>query len=177
MRSALRSPWAILFLATGCGHDQPALTARWSGADSGRLVAPAVATWCQERRLLEISAVADDSGLAVVAYPGPNGMVGTFPLFDPLTDSTRRPGAAVAARWPKVDLVLGYRSIDGVAHLAAGEGTISGSIQGRLLRAGSTAETLSMDIQFPAVHIDSSAGTCPPDSASAARPPGSSGIP
>ena len=177
MKRAACGLLAILAPAIGCKPAQPALTASWSGSDSGRLVAPAVATWCQERRLLEISAVADDSGLAVIAYPGPNGMLGTFPLFDPLTDSTRRPSAAVAVRWPKVDMVLGYRSIDGVAHLTGGAGTISGSIQGRLLLAGSSAETLSMDIQFPALLIDSSVTGCPPDSAGPARPPGSSGIP
>jgi len=172
-----RSLWIALILATGCSHERPALIARWAGADSGRLVAPVVATWCQERRLLEITAVADDSGLGLVVYPGPNGLVGTIPLFDPLTDSIRRPSAAVAVRWPKVDMILGYRSIDGVAHLTGGAGTISGSIQGRLLLAGSAADTLSMDIQILALPVDSSAGSCPPDSAGTARPPGSPGVP
>ncbi len=178
MRYSPCGPWVLLLLASGCGHDTPALTATWSGADSGRLVVPAVATWCRERRLLEISAVKDDSGLALIVYPGPHGTAGTFPLFDPLTDSTRRPSAAVAARWPKVDVVLGYRSIDGVAHLAGAPGTISGSVQARLLRSGSTgAESLSMRIEFPALPIDTSTGSCPPDTGRAARSADSSRVP
>jgi hypothetical protein len=174
---ALRAIPAAVLLAAGCGPARPALTAIWAGADTGRLVAPAVARWCPAQRLLEISAVHGDSGVAIVAYPGPNGFAGTLPLFDPLKDSTRRPSAAVAARMVALDMVIGYRSVDGVAHLAREGGSISGSIQGRLIPTGRSRDTLSVSIDVPELALDSSAGSCPPDSDRVSRPAGSPGVP
>jgi len=164
-------------LAAACGPARPSLTAVWAGADTGRLVAPAVARWCPARRLLEISAVHGDSGLAIVAYPGPNGFAGTFPLYDPLRDSTRRPSAAVATRWTRLDVVVGFRSIAGVAHLTRADGAVSGSVQAQLLPTVAGGETLSVSIDVPALALDSSPGSCPPDSDRVSRPAGSPGVP
>ncbi|HVK01367.1 MAG TPA: hypothetical protein VM365_10885, partial [Gemmatimonadales bacterium] len=62
-------------LATACSRERPAdspgatLEARWVGSDSGKIVAPAVAEWCDSLRLLEVSAVHGDTGIALVLYP------------------------------------------------------------------------------------------------------------
>ena len=168
---------ALLVLVAACERARPAVTVTWTGADTGRLVAPAVAHWCPDRRLLEITAVQGDSGVALVAYPAANWSSGTFPLFDPLTDSVRRPSAAVAVRWPVLDLIVGYRSIDGLAHLARSRGRISGSVVARLLRSGSSVDTLTVELRLPPLTIDSSAAGCPPDSGRVSRGPDSPGIP
>lgn len=167
----------MLVLVAACERAHPAVITTWTGADTGRLVAPAVAHWCPERRLLEITAVQGDSGVALVAYPNANWGSGTFPLFDPLTDSVRRPSAALAVRWPMLDLIVGYRSVGGLARLTRSPGRIAGTVEARLLRSGSSVDTLSVKIQLPPLTLDSSAAGCPPDSGGVSRGPGPSGIP
>jgi hypothetical protein len=168
---------AVLVLVAACERARPAVVATWTGADTGRLAAPAVAHWCPDRRLLEITAVQGDSGVALVAYPNANWGSGTFPLFDPLTDTVRRPSAAVAIRWPMLDQIVGYRSVDGLARLTRTQGRISGTVQARLLRSGSSVDTLSVELQLPLLTLDSSVAGCPPDSGSVSRGPRTPGIP
>lgn len=175
-RASWRIP-AVLVVMTGCGRGHPAVTASWTGADTGALVASAVATWCPGQRLLEITAIRGDSGLSLVAYPAASWSAGIFPLFDPLTDSTRRPSAAMAVRWVTLDQVVGYRSVGGVARLARVNGTVSGTVSGRMLRSGSVSNTLAVELHFPAVPLDSAVGSCPPDSGHVAPPPGAAGVP
>jgi hypothetical protein len=113
----LREPAAVLgrLLAAGlvgamaCASDEPAdhsagsLHVEWTGADTGKLSAPAVAQWCDSLALLEIRAIQGDTGVALLVYPGDSGAdsvrPGTYPVVPPKRAAGARPASAIAMRW------------------------------------------------------------------------------
>jgi hypothetical protein len=107
-------PWSV-----GCEKVArgPRLNAAWTGSDTGRISAPAAASWCPVAGRLEVKAVKGDMGFGLVLYPVSDLVAGTYPAFDPGADSVRRPGAAGAARWFTNHDVVGYQSDSGSVEL------------------------------------------------------------
>ena len=103
----------------------------WTGADTGRLEAPAVARWCSNDTLLEIVAEVGDSGVAVTLFPPDTVKSGVYPVGKP-TSSRSRPSARLGLRWFGETLIEGYHSLSGVVTVDSG-GAIDGTIDATLL--------------------------------------------
>lgn len=114
----------LLALSVGCrdedatGPGRIALT--WTGADTGELRVPALARWCANDSLVEITGAIGDSGVAVALLPRDSAATpGDFPVGMPLP--TRfRPSARVALRWVGETLTEGYYGLNGTVTVDSG---------------------------------------------------------
>jgi hypothetical protein len=142
----LREPLATLArLALGggavlaaCAREEPAqpegatLEVRWVGSDTGELVAPAVAEWCDSLRLLELRAMHGDTGIAFALYPADSLTPGDYPVVAPERGDSARPAAAVALRYFAETSIRGFRGDSGSVRLAAsgpGAGTFTAQLR------------------------------------------------
>jgi hypothetical protein len=125
----------VLSLLAACGkwESQPApagwLEARWTGADSGKISAPAAAEWCAERLLLEIRAIHGDTGVAVGVYSMDSIAADSYRVVEPTRADSAPPSARVALRLFSATAVKGYQGDSGTVVL---EGSGSGQVSGRL---------------------------------------------
>lgn len=103
------------------------LEARWTGADSGRLAAPASAEWCSRRGLLEVRAIQGDTGLALVLYPLDTIEADTYRVVKPEGADSLAPSAAVALRVFGSNAIHGYQGDSGTVVL---ERSSSGELSG-----------------------------------------------
>jgi hypothetical protein len=126
------------------------LEVEWTGADTGKLSAPAVAEWCEGLRLVEVRAVHGDTGIALLIYPagsrgrsdsaarGDSITPGNYRVISPSRADSRRPSAAVALRWFAETSIQGFRGDSGMVVLeATGPGMSAGRFFAYL---GSTTE-------------------------------------
>jgi hypothetical protein len=127
--------WSWLAAATfGChpgsaGPPEGHLSVRWTGPDTVAFSSRAVAEWCASLHLLEIRAVAGDTGMGIVLYPADTISPGVFPVRRPdVADTTRPPTAAVALRWFSKTTIMGYQGDTGRVTV---ERTPDGSLAGR----------------------------------------------
>ncbi len=93
--------------ALACSHGGPddsgtgTLEVEWTGADTGKLSAPAVAEWCEGLRLVEVRAVHGDTGIALLLYPsGPRGRSDSAARGDSITPGSYR---VISPRGPTRD--------------------------------------------------------------------------
>lgn len=156
---------------------QGQLSASWRGGDSGQLAAPATASWCATGGLLEIMAIAGDSGVAVLVYPTDGVRSGTFTVVDPLRQPVHAGGAALAARWPAAENIIGWRGVSGTVHLKVDGGSLAGDMEGMMLRPGPPSESLTFKGTFAALRADSGPAACPPDSGGRHLPRDSATLP
>ncbi|MEP6474417.1 MAG: hypothetical protein ABJC74_11875 [Gemmatimonadota bacterium] len=152
----------------GSGGDGK-LSASWKGRSNGSsatgaLNTGATANWCGAGKLLEIMAISGDTGVAVLLYPTDGVKSGTFAMIDPLREPVHAGVAAVAARWPDGEQIVGFRGVSGSATLTVVQGRISGTITGTMVRPGIQPESLAFTGNFSALQADSGTGACPPDS-------------
>ena len=141
--------------ALACSTREPAdsrtgsLDVEWIGADTGKLSAPAVAEWCDGLKLLELSAIHGDTGIALALYPSGSGgradsaarpgaiprsgpvarpdsatpgdsvAPGDYPVVTPERADSSRPAAAVALRWFEETSIRGFRGDSGTVVLEA----------------------------------------------------------
>ena len=136
----MREPVAALgrLLAAGlvgalaCASDEPAdppagsLHVEWTGADTGKLSAPAVAEWCDSLALLEIRAIHGDTGIALLIYPSDSGAdsvrPGTYAVVTPKRAAGARPASAIAMRWFAETSIRGFSGDSGTVLLQAAGG-------------------------------------------------------
>jgi hypothetical protein len=123
----------LLALGAACRRDStepsgPRLTVRWTGQDTVEFSARAVGEWCDSLRLLEIRAVAGDTGVGIALYPPDTLEAGAYPVRPPdVADTTRLPAAAVALRWFTQTAVMGYQGDSGGLTLERRpDGTLAG---------------------------------------------------
>jgi hypothetical protein len=128
----------VLSLMVACGEwesqaSQPGrLEARWTGADSGKISAPATAEWCAERLLLEIRAIQGDTGVAMALYPVDTVVSDSYPVVEPTRADSAPPSASVALRLFSQTAIKGYRGDSGTVLLKrSGSGQLSGSLAAR----------------------------------------------
>ena len=172
----------FVFGAAGCtGKAEaprgPRVSVRWTGADTASFSARAVAEWCAPRHLLEIRAVAGDTGVGIALYPPDTVDAGRYPIRRPdVADTILPPSAAVALRWFSQTTVMGYQGDSGSVILERRpDGTLGGQftagarplVTGRRLHASGTLDGLRV-VAAPS----DCAGRPPADSAKAAQPNG-----
>ena len=121
-RSLLALALAAVF-AAGCERAPeekqagPLLEARWSGADSGKIAAHAVAEWCESLRMLEILAVRGDTGVALALYAKSTFGAGTYPVLPPTRADSSPPAASVALRWFAETSIRGFQGDSGTVEV------------------------------------------------------------
>ena len=166
---------ALAVTVAGCSGEEPAaprggtLEAQWVGGDTGKLVAPAVAEWCDSLRMLELRAVHGDTGIALVLFPADSVVPGDYRMVNPdraRADSSR-PSAAVALRYFAETSIRGFRGDSGSVTLATtGPGGRSGRFSARL-RSATEGTRLSVTGSFQGVTV----ATAPPGCAGVAEDP------
>jgi hypothetical protein len=131
---------------------------RWTGADTGRLRAPAVARWCANDSVIEISGALGDSGVAVALLLSDSVSAGVFPVEMPLARRSR-PGARVALRWSGVTLIEGYYSLSGIVSVDSGA-EMNGSLEATLTNVNDRGQ-ITLDGAFRDLSLQpGSAETC-----------------
>ncbi len=128
--------WGLLGavgLAAGCRGRQgetpsgARLEARWTGADTSAFRAPATAEWCDSLDLLEIRAIAGDTGIGIALYPREGIASGVYPVRSPEAADSVPPSGAVGLRWFSETSVQGYQGDSGQIALTRGaDGALSG---------------------------------------------------
>ena len=106
----------------GADPDGPRLEVRWSGQDSARVAAEATAEWCESLRLLEVRAVAGDTGVALALYPSAAFGPGRYGVRPPLSADSTPPGAALGLRWFAETSIRGFQGDSGVVLVEAEPG-------------------------------------------------------
>jgi hypothetical protein len=106
----------------------PRVSVRWTGADTASFSASAVAEWCASLHLLEIRAVAGDTGVGIALYPPDTIDAGRYPIRRPdVADTALPPSAALALRWFSRTTVMGFQGDSGSLMLERRpDGTLGG---------------------------------------------------
>ena len=92
----------------------------------------AVAGWCAERQVLQISLVQGDTGIALALYPGNALAAGVYPVVEPVRAESMPPAAGVAVRWLAQTTVQGFQGDSGRINLErSGTGLLSGEVHAR----------------------------------------------
>jgi hypothetical protein len=139
------------------------MSARWEGSRDGDFTAPASASWCQARRMLEVRSIRGDTGIAMALHPRRSLAAGSYRIVEPAKAESVPPAAAVAVRWLGKNLVQGFRSDSGQLEL---ERSSTGQLSGRLhARARSVVDTerIVLTASFQNVTPDSAVGCTAPD--------------
>jgi hypothetical protein len=122
----------VLGLAAGCrprgvGETGGRLEVRWTGASTAAFAAPASAEWCDSLNLLEIRAIAGDTGVGLAVYHQGGIAPGTYRVFKPELAGTMPSAAAVGLRWYSRTAVQGFQGTSGELSLRrAPDGTLAG---------------------------------------------------
>ena len=181
-------------LACSCGEPAASptgsLEVEWIGSDTGKLSAPAVAEWCDGRKLLELRAIHGDTGIALVLYPSGSGTradsaarigsvprtgavaktdsvapgdsvtPGNYPVIAPERADSIRPSAAIALRWFAETSIRGFRGDSGRVVL---ETTGSGTSAGRFsahLRSAAEGSRLTVTGSFQGLSVTTAPKSC-----------------
>src|SRR5262249_19054339 len=126
---------ALLVALGACTQHGGRLEMSWTGADTGRLVAPATAEWCAAGKYVRVEALRGDTGVAVVVFPVDTALSGRYALSLTHAESAR-PSGVVAFRWFDAMAVAGFRSDSGSMTLHRdAEGSLLGELRanGRLV--------------------------------------------
>jgi hypothetical protein len=116
--------------------DGPRLEVQWTGADTGRMAGPATAEWCGVLRVLQISGVAGDTGVAIALYPRDSIRPDSYPVVRPERADSAPPASALALRYFAQTAVKGYQGDSGRVLLeVSADGRLSGRLSGALKSA------------------------------------------
>ncbi len=160
--------WSGLFAAIACSSNEPAdrrgtLTVEWTGADTGKLSAPAIAQWCDSLRLLELRAIRGDTGMAIALYPSDSIKPGDYKINRPERAPTKRPSSGLALRWFAETTIRGFRGDSGSVTLQglAPDGA-SGRFSG-MLRSSSDGSRIKVTGSFEGVSVERDGDGCVAD--------------
>ncbi len=182
--------------ALACSSGEPAgsrtgsLDVEWTGADTGKLSAPAVAEWCDGLKVLELRAIQGDTGIALVLFPAdsvppadsavrtgfgaqrdsaarrdsvvPADSVtpGGYRVVPPERADSSRPSAAVALRWFAETSIRGFRGDSGTVAL---EATGPGASAGRFsayLKSATEGSRLTVTGSFKGLTVTPAPKSC-----------------
>lgn len=154
---------ALLGAIIGCRDEDPTgpgrISVSWTGADTGQLRVPALARWCANDSLVEITGAIGDSAVAFAMLPRDTTVApGDFPVGMPLPARTR-PSARVALRWVGETFIEGYYGLHGTVTIDSGS-SLSGSVQATLRSVNDGGE-ISLNGNFTQVKVQAgSAESC-----------------
>jgi hypothetical protein len=128
-----------LFLLGGACARTPSSTSgkahlqmQWNGSTSGSIEGPASAGWCPDRRVLQISLIQGDTGVALALYPDQELGNGVYRVVDPVRAESVPPAAGVAVRWLARTIVQGFQGDSGRVNLErSATGRLSGQVHAR----------------------------------------------
>jgi hypothetical protein len=121
------------------------LDVSWTGREPGSMSAPATASWCTSRHLLEVRGIQGDTGLALALYPADTLTAGVYRVVDPTRAESLPPAASVALRWLTPKVVQGFRGEGGTVRLERSRlGQVSGEVSAR---ARSVVDTQRLTIR------------------------------
>ena len=155
-----------LALATACSKGKPAtppggtLEVQWIGSDTGKLVAPVTAEWCDSLRMLELRAVQGDTGIALVLYPADSLAAGPYRMLPPERAKATRPSAALALRWFAETSIRGFRAEDGSVTVAATGPAAGGGSFSAGLRSATEGSRLRVTGSFRGITVRPAAPDC-----------------
>lgn len=139
-RTLRRRALVAIGLAAGCRAGEVGeggggrLQARWTGADTAAVAAPATAEWCDSLRMLEVRAIAADTGVALAIYPQGGIAPGTYPVRPPETARGAPPSVAIALRWYSRTAVMGFQGSSGELSLRrAADGSLAGGFTAKAM--------------------------------------------
>ena len=125
----------VLWLAAGCtggspraAHGREWLEVRWTGSDTAAFSAPASAEQCDTLELVQIRAIAGDTGIGLAIYRRGGIERGSYPILRPEVAETTPTSAAVGLRWFSRTAVQGFQADSGQLEL---DTAISGHLSGR----------------------------------------------
>ena len=132
----------------------------WTGSDTGKLSASAVAEWCDSLEIMELRAIHGDTGIALVLYPADSLTPGKYPVMAPERADSSRPSAAVALRWFAETSIRGFRGDSGTVMLeATGRGTSAGRFSA-YLRSATEGSRLMVTGTFEGLNVTPAAEGC-----------------
>lgn len=149
------------------------LEMEWTGADTGHLAGPATAEWCDTLKVLQIEALAGDSGVAIALYPTSVIRPDSYPVVQPAKADSVPPAAAVALRYFAKTAVKGYQGDSGRVLL---RDTTGGRVSGRFsasLKSATDGSRLRAGGVFHDVRVVPSRRGCVPRPA---PPPADTGV-
>jgi hypothetical protein len=142
------------------------LEAHWTGADTGKISAPASAEWCEDRRLLEIRAVQGDTGLGLALFAMDSIAADSYRVVDPSRADSSPPSARVALRLFSQTSVKGFQGDSGTVILKrSGSGPLSGTVSARA-RSVLNGQQIRVSGRFDRVAVTPQTRGCipqPPD--------------
>jgi hypothetical protein len=168
----LRLVAAGLIGVLACSSGEPvdsrtgSLDVEWTGADTGKLSAPAVAEWCEGLKVLELRAIQGDTGIALVLYPSDSiapadsATPGDYPVVPPERADSSRPSAAVALRWFAETSILGFRGDSGTVVLEATGPAASAGRFSAYLQSATEGSKLTVTGSFKGLSVISAPAGC-----------------
>jgi len=164
--------------ALACSSAEPAdsragsLDVEWTGADTGKLSAPAVAEWCEGLKVLELRAIQGDTGIALVLYPSDSippadsiapaasATPGDYPVVPPERADSSRPSAAVALRWFAETSIRGFRGDSGTVVLEATGPAASAGRFSAYLQSATEGSRLTVTGSFKGLSVTPAPAGC-----------------
>lgn len=164
-REALGRAALAIMIAACAGReprtpDAPRLELQWTGADTGRMSGPATAEWCGALRVVQIDAVAGDTGIAIALYPRDSIRPDSYPVLRPEQAESVPSAAAVALRYFAETAVKGYQGDSGRVLLSV---TPAGRLSGRFsaaLKSASDGTRLHAAGAFHDLRVQSATRGC-----------------
>jgi hypothetical protein len=140
----------------------PRLTVRWTGADTAAFGASATAERCDTLHLIEIRAIAGDTGVGLALYDSGTVRPGSYPIRPPAAADSAAPAAALAVRWFSQTAVQGFQGDSGQLSLRrAADGDLSGTFTAKA-HAISGSGRLELTGSFDDLRVEPAARGCEP---------------
>jgi hypothetical protein len=170
----------LVLLLAGCPRmERPELQSarleiEWSGAAKGHLAGPATAEWCDSLKVLQIQALAGDTGVAIALYPKDAVGPDSYPVVVPAKADSIPPAAAVALRYFGETAVKGFQGDSGRVLV---RDTAGGRVSGRFsasLKSATDGNRIRAGGAFHDLRVVPAQRGCV---ARPARPPADTGVP
>ena len=141
------------------------LEVEWTGADTGKLSAPAIAEWCDSLGVLELRAIHGDTGFALALFPADSARAagtagpGRYRVRPP-AKGTARPWSALALRWFAETSIRGFKGDSGAVTVeSAGAGATAGRFDA-WLRSATDASKLTVKGSFKGLTVTPAGPEC-----------------